>query len=199
MSLREKKKIETRNRIFEVAGRMFKDKGFENTTVDEITREAEIGKGTFFNYYPTKEALLADFVKQKEELVYELVRNELKKNTQVKEKIKNVLVLVARSNEKDKELTRLYVFEYLRRYGYEERKSWWLNMIIYDMLKKGAEKGELKKGSDIKRAADILTSVYFHSLMEWLWSNTDHSFSDDILKKIDMIFEGVGGLDHESK
>jgi len=43
MSLREKKKIETRNKIFEVAGRLFKEKGFENATVDEITREAEIG------------------------------------------------------------------------------------------------------------------------------------------------------------
>ncbi|MCZ7359138.1 MAG: TetR/AcrR family transcriptional regulator [Candidatus Methanoperedens sp.] len=199
MSLREKKKIETRNKIFEVSGRLFKEKGFENTTVDEITKEAGIGKGTFFNYYPTKEALLVDFVKQKEELVYDLVRNELKKNIPVREKIKNVLVLVARSNEKDKEMTRLYVFEYLRHYGYEERKSHSLNLIIHDLLEKSAEKGEVKKGIDIKKAADILTATYFHSLMEWLWSNTDISFSEDISGKIDMIFDGIGGSDLERK
>ena len=199
MSLREKKKIETRNKIFEVSGRLFKEKGFENTTVDEITKEAGIGKGTFFNYYPTKEALLVDFVKQKEELVYDLVRNELKKNIPVREKIKNVLVLVARSNEKDKELTRVYVFEYLRHYGYEERKSHSLNLIIHDLLEKSAEKGEVKKGIDIKKAADILTATYFHSLMEWLWSNTDISFSEDISGKIDMIFDGIGGSDLERK
>jgi len=199
MSLREKKKIETRNKIFDVSGRLFKEKGFENTTVDEITKEAGIGKGTFFNYYPTKEALLVDFVKQKEELVYDLVRNELKKNIPVREKIKNVLVLVARSNEKDKEMTRLYVFEYLRHYGYEERKSHSLNLIIHDLLEKSAEKGEVKKGIDIKKAADILTATYFHSLMEWLWSNTDISFSEDISGKIDMIFDGIGGSDLERK
>lgn len=197
MSLREKKKIETRNKIFEVAGRLFKENGFENTTVDEITREAEIGKGTFFNYYPTKEALLVDFVRQKEELVYDLVRNELKKNTSIRNKIKNVLVLVARSNEKDKELTKLYVFEHLRHYGYEERKSRSLNILIYDMLEKGAKKGEVKKNIDMKRAADILTAIYFHSLMEWLWSNAEHSFSDDISIKIDMIFNGIGGIELE--
>lgn len=199
MSLREKKKIETRNRIFEVAGRLFKENGFEKTTVEEITREAEIGKGTFFNYYPTKESLLVDFVRQKEELVYELVRNELKKNTSMQEKIKNVLVLVARSNEQDKELTKLYVFEHIRHYGYEERKSQSLNLILYDLLEKGAEKGEVKINTDIKRAADILTALYFHSLMEWLWSNNNHSFSEDISRKIDMIFDGIGGADLENK
>ncbi len=40
MSLREKKKIETKNKIFKVAGRLFKEKGFENITVDEIIKEA---------------------------------------------------------------------------------------------------------------------------------------------------------------
>ncbi len=62
MSLRDKKKIKTKNNIFDVAGRLFKEKGYEKTTVDEITREAGIGKGTFFNYFPTKEALLQDFI-----------------------------------------------------------------------------------------------------------------------------------------
>lgn len=192
MSLREKKKIETKNKIIEVAGRLFKEKGFDNTSVDEITREAEIGKGTFFNYFPTKETLLIDFAKQKEELVYNLVRNELKKSTSTKEKIKNTLVLVAKSNEKDKELTKLFVFEYLRHYGYEERRSRSLNTILYDLLEKGVKTGEVKSSIDVKRAAENITGIYFSSLMEWLWSKSDYSFSEDISKKIDMVFDGIG-------
>ncbi len=192
MSLRDKKKIETKNNIFEAAGRLFKEKGYVNTTVDEITREAGIGKGTFFNYYPTKEALLMDFVKQKEELVYDLVLKELKKNTSVREKIKNVLVLVAKSNERDKELTKLFVFEHMRRYGYDERKSTGLNILICDLLEKGIGTKEVKKSTDIKKAAGNITGVYFASLLEWLWSQSDYSFSEDISIKIDMIFDGIG-------
>ncbi len=192
MSLREKKKIETKNKIIEVAGRLFKEKGFNNTTVDEITREAEIGKGTFFNYFPIKEALLIDFAKQKEELVNNLVRKELKKSISTKEKIKNTLVLVAKSNEKDKELTKLFVFEYLRHYGYKERRSLSLNTILHDLLEKGVKTGEVKSSIDIKRAAENITGIYFSSLMEWLWSKSDYSFSEDISKKIDMVFDGIG-------
>jgi AcrR family transcriptional regulator len=191
MSLREKKKIETRNKIFEVAGRLFKEKGFENTTVDEITREAGIGKGTFFNYYPAKEELLQDFVKQKEELVYELVLKELKKSTSIWEKIKNALVLVARSNECDKELTKLFVFEHMRHYGHEERKSQSFKRIIHDLLEKGVRTGEIIESIDIKRAAENITGIYYTSLMEWLWSESDYSFSEDISIKIDMIFDGI--------
>lgn len=191
-SLREKKKIETRNKIFEVSGRLFKEKGFEKVTVDEITREAGIAKGTFFNYFPTKAALLREFGKQKEEMVYNMVRAELKNSTSTKEKIKNTLVFVARSNEKDKELTKLFVFEYLRHYGYEERNSRSLNTILQELFENGVKKGEVRSSIDIKRAAENITGIYFSSLMEWLWSNSDYSFSDDISKKIDIVFDGIG-------
>lgn len=192
MSLREKKKIETKNKIFEVAGRLFKERGFENTTVDEITTEAGIGKGTFFNYFPTKAALLREFVKEKDEFASDLAREELGKNIPIKEKIRNILVNVAKSNEKDKEITKIFVIEYLRNYGNEERKSGGLKNLMKVLLEKGASCGEMKEGIDVKLAAENLTAIYFHSLMEWLWSDGHRSFSEDISKKIDLIFDGIG-------
>lgn len=192
ISLRDKKKIETKNKIFEVAGILFKEKGYDNTTVDEITKEAGIGKGTFFNYFPAKEALLQDFVKQKEDLVFDLVKDQLTRNISTKEKIKNILVLVAKSNEKDRELTKLFVFEHLKHYGHEERRSTSLNHLIQVILEKGEKTGEFKIGLDSKMAAGNLTAIYFYSLMEWLWSKNEYSFSEDISKKIDMIFDGIG-------
>ncbi len=191
MSLRDEKKIETKNNIFEVAGRLFKEKGYDNTTVDEITKEAGIGKGTFFNYFPTKEALLQDFVKQKEELVFDLVKDQMTRNTSTKEKIKKILVLVAKSNEKDRELTKLFVFEHLKHYGHEERRSTSLDHLIQVMFEKGEKTEEFKISLDFKMAAGNISAIYFYSLMEWLWSKNEYSLSDDISKKIDMIFEGI--------
>ncbi|MEZ5333782.1 MAG: TetR/AcrR family transcriptional regulator [Methanolobus sp.] len=86
MSLREKKKQETRNSIFEISTRLFKEKGFENTTVDEITKKAGIAKGTFFNYFPTKESLLFYFKEQKEDFVLEIMEEQMNMDLPVKEK-----------------------------------------------------------------------------------------------------------------
>ena len=56
---RERHRAETRDRIFRAALRLFAERGFLETTVEDITEAADVGKGTFFNYFPTKEHVLA--------------------------------------------------------------------------------------------------------------------------------------------
>ncbi|WP_292469758.1 TetR/AcrR family transcriptional regulator [Methanolobus sp.] len=202
MSLREKKKQDTRNRIFEVSGKLFKDKGFENTTVDEITKEAGIAKGTFFNYFPTKESLLCYFKEHKEAFIFSIMENQMSLNAPVKEKIKNFLVLVAEYYEKDKELLKLLFFEHKRlimssdqqsteKKQRHQRQERFINMLSV-FLREGVDKGEIKKGIDLKIASESLNAIYFHSLIIWLHSDTDSSFSRDMSAKIDIIFEGIG-------
>ena len=56
---RERRKEETRRQIFQAAIKLFEKKGIFSTTVEEITEAADVGKGTFFNYFPSKEAILS--------------------------------------------------------------------------------------------------------------------------------------------
>jgi AcrR family transcriptional regulator len=57
MGLRERKKELTRQQIAETAWRLFADRGFEQVTVAEVAREAQVAVATVFNYFPTKEDL----------------------------------------------------------------------------------------------------------------------------------------------
>jgi AcrR family transcriptional regulator len=52
-------KSATRKRILESARRLFARNGYESTTTRDIAREAGIATGTLFNYFPTKEAIVA--------------------------------------------------------------------------------------------------------------------------------------------
>ena len=52
---RERKKLRTRALIQREALRLFLEKGFEATTIEEIAEAADIAPSTFFNYFPTKE------------------------------------------------------------------------------------------------------------------------------------------------
>ncbi|GLZ28462.1 TetR family transcriptional regulator [Lentzea sp. NBRC 105346] len=72
--LRELKKQQTRNRIADVAIRLFAERGFDNVAVAAIAREAEVSEATVFNYFPSKEDLVYGGMDEFEEALVEAVR-----------------------------------------------------------------------------------------------------------------------------
>src|SRR5437868_8263546 len=61
LTRRERRSAETRERLFRSALQLFIQKGFAETTVEDITEAADVGKGTFFNYFPSKDHILIAF------------------------------------------------------------------------------------------------------------------------------------------
>jgi AcrR family transcriptional regulator len=58
MGRRERRAAETRLRLFRCALQLFAQRGFPNVTVEDITDAADVGKGTFFNYFESKDHVL---------------------------------------------------------------------------------------------------------------------------------------------
>src|SRR5487761_1887304 len=58
---RERRRAEIHDKLFRAALKLFAERGFSATTIEDITEAADVGKGTFFNYFPSKEHLLTAF------------------------------------------------------------------------------------------------------------------------------------------
>jgi AcrR family transcriptional regulator len=59
MGRRERRAAETRLRLFRCALQLFAERGFWNVTIEDITGAADVGKGTFFNYFDSKGHVLS--------------------------------------------------------------------------------------------------------------------------------------------
>ncbi|HUW65224.1 MAG TPA: TetR/AcrR family transcriptional regulator [Spirochaetia bacterium] len=60
----ERKKEETRKKIMAVAMDLFNKQGFDQTTVDQIAAEADVARGTVFNHFPVKEAIIGEYLRR---------------------------------------------------------------------------------------------------------------------------------------
>ncbi|AZS71233.1 TetR family transcriptional regulator [Streptomyces lydicus] len=74
LTLRERKKLRTRQRISGEATLLFIRRGFDHVTVAEVARAAEVSTMTVFNYFPRKEDLFLDRIPEARELIVRAVR-----------------------------------------------------------------------------------------------------------------------------
>ena len=69
MTLKQRRKLESREKILKAASQLFREKGFEATGIDELMEEAGLTAGAFYAHFKSKKELL------KESLLYGLEKN----------------------------------------------------------------------------------------------------------------------------
>lgn len=67
-----------RERIFAAALRIFSQRGFETATVEEIAREANVGKGTIYLHFRSKEELLHYLMDEGSEMLLKQIQDRIK-------------------------------------------------------------------------------------------------------------------------
>jgi AcrR family transcriptional regulator len=72
---RERKKLQTRQLLADTARRLFVERGFEQVSVAEIAREADVAEATVFNYFPSKEDLVYNRLERFEEELLTAIRD----------------------------------------------------------------------------------------------------------------------------
>jgi AcrR family transcriptional regulator len=193
ISRRERKKQETRSRIFKAAIRLFRERGFEATTVDDITEKADVAKGTFFNYFPRKDAVLAYLSEQRLDEVETNVGVNLASRLTSREKLLQIYTNAASAYEEDRELSRYVIVELMARaFGPSEESSRRWHDLIASVIRQGHESGELRTDVDVTRAESLLSSVYMATIYLWV-SCMEHDFAlrDEIRARLGLVLDGM--------
>jgi len=193
LSRRERKKEETRERIFKAACKLFRQKGFDATTIDEIAEKADVAKGTFFNYFPRKEAVLGYLSEMWIEEAEEKTASIVDEKGPAASKIRDMFVDFASFYEEDPQLAAYIVAESARRFSddCDDMCKRWDDLGI-KLIKHLQANGEVRRDIRPDRAHEILGAVYHDTLMRWAAAETKpFALKDELRTRLTIAMEGL--------
>lgn len=167
---RLRKREETTERLVDTAFALFAAHGYETVTMEQIAAAADVAKGTLYNYFPVKEALLsqrfhADLAAAMPALFAELARLP----TGV-ERLRGFQQRSAEFAERFREYMAPYLHYRLSRpvdtLGRDNRSG--LDRIYSRLLADAQAGGEIRQDLPTQQLADYLAFMHLGTLLRWL-------------------------------
>ena len=169
-SRRERKKDETRRRIFDAAISLFRDKGFDATTVDEITEKADVARGTFFNYFPRKEAVFAFMAEEHVSALDESLPAMLDSDASTLDVLTRAMQIGADRYMRDKEVSRMVFAEWIKRdVSPVPDAEAHARGFMRALLERGRLRGEVRSDASDLQATAIFKGIFLATLFQWLY------------------------------
>ncbi len=193
LSRRESNKHSNRQRLLTESLRLFREKGYEQTTVAEITEAAGVAKGTFFNYFPTKEDVLLALGEQTLGKLQQADTVQVFRSDTVRDKVKALFQALASGLDADRELVRQMVYRGLRLPDLVNRERARLDFrsTLSLLLAQGQRRGEIDAQADIDFVADTLYMLYFQQVVSWCTAEFSGSLVERLDRVVDLVFVGI--------
>jgi len=198
LTRRERKKRETRRRIYSAAFELFLEKGYHETTVEEIAERADVGKGTVFNYFPHKAAFLPAIIEHwVNRIVDEMGPAEEWKGT-TRGKLEQLFSFFANLSAQSPTLFRMAFVEHLRSMPDEDGRlkatapMQEFQSMIGVVLRQGQDAGDVRADVNATHAAALVESALFKTLVVWLMEGgTLDELRNEMSAKLDIVFNGI--------
>jgi len=191
---RERKKQATRDAIFAVAQKLFNQKGFENTAIENITEQIDIAQSTFFNYFPRKEDVLVEIFKKNLPFLRKKCQEIVSTDDPIKTKINRIFAATARIAAQNQEITRAILLKNLSSFSNKE-----YNGLFFDdfrqslslIIEKGQQQGHMRSDVPALKLATMLEGVFTLFIIDCLIKKSYSMTSQELFHRLDLSLEGM--------
>jgi AcrR family transcriptional regulator len=167
---RSRRSAELRERIFRAALELFAQKSFAETTVEDITTAADVGKGTFFNYFPSKDHILLAFGEMQLQRLREAVDEARRTNLPVRQFQRSLTTLMTEEPIRNPDVIRALLLAFLSN---PEVRQAMMDLQIKvlalhsEMVQLGQERGEIRNDLAPIEVAQVFRQTIFGTLLIW--------------------------------
>lgn len=199
MKLRERKKHQTREEILETAIELFRERGFDSTRVRDITERVQISEATFFNYFPSKNALLDACSLGTVDLYGALLQHELAfPERTVADRIREIIRTLGLAFAADREFMSVVVTRSHLFFGSTEEKRA-RDLANYELLARlfgeGQQNGEIRGDLDPFELGEMLSGTFMLVILNWLtgfWGQ-EQELEPRLMHAVDVFLDGCRG------
>ncbi|MGS0763432.1 TetR/AcrR family transcriptional regulator [Syntrophomonas curvata] len=203
----ERKKRESRQKIINVAMKLFEQQGFSNTTMEQIAEEADVARKTVYNYFSEKEAIADEYVKDISNGLAQEVLVKLQSLPDTRSRLLSALNNAYGWVEINAELTGI-VLAYRFKTSYyscdkyqdsENQQERGTHRIIAEIIRQGQKAGEIR--SDVRlellvRYIDLLRGTV---VWEWLQDTSGFDLREEISRMVDIVLDGISSGESRGK
>ena len=181
-------KDEKHNVILTVARKLFGRYGLRKTTVDEIAREARVGKGTIYNYFKSKEEVFQAVVEEEAQIFKNEMKKAVDSQTAPEKKIRAYVITRMQIINQLANFYSSFKDEYLEYYSFiekiRERYTDYEIFTIKEILKEGINKKVFSiKDLDLTAFAVVIAMKG----LEYYWAMEQDPL--EVEKKIDILLK----------
>jgi len=187
VSRRERKKFETEQKLIKAAIALVSEKGLFDVTVEQITERADVGKGTFFNYFPSKEHLLASIFDSKREQVA-MAGDLMREAPDVKAALHKFVQFAINEPKRTPQMVQSIFSSSLTNPSVREPFCALVNearATVQIALERGQELGQVRQDIEAMEMAKFLQQVLVGAQAIWAMSDP----SSDLDERIEVAFE----------
>ncbi|HYL84790.1 MAG TPA: TetR/AcrR family transcriptional regulator [Candidatus Angelobacter sp.] len=190
---RQRRSAEIRERLFRAALQLFGQKGFGETTVEDITEAADVGKGTFFNYFPSKDHILLAFGEMQLGKLESAIEVARRTNEPMPEFLRGLGTRMTQEPVRNPAIIRALLQAYLSTTPVREAM---MNLqkrvhgLHSEMIRLGQERGEIRDDLPAEEIAYVFRQTIFGTLLIWSLSG-DATLHERIESAFNVLWSGL--------
>jgi len=195
---RSRRSAETRERIFRAALDVFSRKGFAETTVEDITNAADVGKGTFFNYFPSKDHILLAFAEMQISRLRFAVDEAREKHTLLRQFFRSLVSLMTVEPIRNPDIIRVLLLAFLSNQPVRQAMLDLQDRVLAlhtEMIELGQARGEIRNDLPAMAIALVFRQTIFGTLLIWSLYG-DASLPSRIESAMEVIWSGLAPRNH---
>jgi len=167
---RQRRSAEIRERLFRSALALFGTKGFAETTVEDITETADVGKGTFFNYFPSKDHILLAFGEMQLAKLEAAIEKARQTNEPMPQFLRSLGARMTQEPVRNPAIIRALLQAYLSTTPVREamidlQKR--VHALHSQMIRLGQGRGEIRNDLPAEEIAHVFRQTIFGTLLIW--------------------------------